>query len=379
MKLLEKILFATDFSKSSNKAIKNAIGLAKIFHSKITLLHVIPDDIENEKVKRLLDEAAMNQMDSINEQIEKEGVKINKPIVLYGGYSEKIVQASNDIKANIIILGSGEKSKKDKFQLGTTAETVIRMSNIPVWIIKKGSDLKIEKIFCPVDFSLESKRALTNANILARRFKAKLIVLSVYDKLNRPSIQYDWKEENKTQKQGHKVALDNFLTDFNFVDLEYEKKVKGGDPAKVILKEIKKTKPDFLIMGTTGKTALSRFIMGSVTEKVIREVPCSFMTLKTKDVVSLKLDERIQDIEKHYAIAIQLMKDGFFNESIDEFKYCLSINVMHIPSLKGLATIYAKLGNTNMSEKYTKTAREVMTRIWDEKIELEIRNIRFKK
>ena len=51
MKLLEKILVATDFSKSSENLVKNAVGLAKTFQSKIILVHVLPDDIKNEKAR----------------------------------------------------------------------------------------------------------------------------------------------------------------------------------------------------------------------------------------------------------------------------------------------------------------------------------------
>ncbi len=54
MKLLEKILLATDFSKSSENLLEYAINLAKTFHSQIIPVHVLPDDIANEKAKLLL-------------------------------------------------------------------------------------------------------------------------------------------------------------------------------------------------------------------------------------------------------------------------------------------------------------------------------------
>jgi len=62
MRLLEKILLVADFSKSSDNVVGNAIGLAKTFQSKIILVHVLPDDIKNEKVKLLLSEAAIKQL-----------------------------------------------------------------------------------------------------------------------------------------------------------------------------------------------------------------------------------------------------------------------------------------------------------------------------
>ncbi|MBL4887048.1 MAG: hypothetical protein JKZ03_00995 [Flavobacteriaceae bacterium] len=45
------------------------------------------------------------------------------------------------------------------------------------------------------------------------------------------------------------------------------------------------------------------------------------------------------------------MKDGFSEDSINEFEICLNINDMHIPSLNGIAKVYENLGDTNNSEK----------------------------
>jgi two-component SAPR family response regulator len=114
-------------------------------------------------------------------------------------------------------------------------------------------------------------------------------------------------------------------------------------------------------------------MIGSVTEKVIREVPCTFITTKTQDVIQLQLENRIKDIESHYHIAVQLMKDGFYRESIAEFETCLKINDMHVPAIHGIAKVYDKLENQEMAEKHRMLAREVLRRIWDSKIEDEIR------
>jgi hypothetical protein len=53
----------------------------------------------------------------------------------------------------------------------------------PVLAVKPGSRPLIRKIFCPVDFSEASKRALINALHLSRTFEAHLTVLTVYEPL----------------------------------------------------------------------------------------------------------------------------------------------------------------------------------------------------
>lgn len=46
---------------------------------------------------------------------------------------------------------------------------------------------------------------------------------------------------------------------------------------------------------------------------------------------------------------------------------------MHIPSLNGIAEVYSKLGNNAKAGEYKNIAREILSRIWDKKIEAKIR------
>ena len=54
MKLIDKVLLAHDFSESAENVVSTAIEVAKIFHAEIVPIHVLPDDVVNEKVKSLL-------------------------------------------------------------------------------------------------------------------------------------------------------------------------------------------------------------------------------------------------------------------------------------------------------------------------------------
>ncbi len=377
MKLLENILLATDLGQSSDNVVDNAIELARTFESKISLVHVLPDDINNEKVKLLLKEAATTQLLALNNRINKEGVKTEEHILEYGNHFDKIIHTADRINANLILIGAGEKEEEEAFQLGTTAEKLIRMSAKPVWVVKKDTPLSVKSILCPVDFSDESKRALKNAIVMARRFESELVIFTVYHKASASTmrINIDWDEQAEFERSEHVKEFDTFLEMFNLTDLNWIKEVQGGDPALNILEAISKHNSDLLVMGTTGKTGLNRFFMGSVTEKVIREVPSSFITLKSEDLIDLKLETRIRDIESHYKTASQLVKDGFLKEAITEYKKCRYINDMHIPSIHGIANVYEKMGRPEKAEKYKYIAKEIMARLWDRKIEAEVRKL----
>ena len=375
MKLLDKILLAIDFRNSSENIVENAIGLAKTFTSKITIIHVLPDDVKDEKLKLLLNEAVIKRLEIIRNRIKNEGIKTGKPILEFGSFYDKITQVANNINANIIIIGSAEKLEEDVYKLGTTAEKIIQKSDKPVWVIKKDSLINVKSILCPVDFSPQSKRALKNAITVARRFNAELIIFSVYKEVSSGplNIALNLDKENERIQSEHIKMFNSFLKGFNLTDLDWDKEIRKGDPAKEILAAISTYESNLLIIGTTGKSGLTRMILGSVTEKVIREVPCSFITVKSKNIIDLRLETEIRDIESHYKVAGQLLKDGFFDESINEYKVCLNINDMHIPSLNGIAKVYEKLEDNQNSRKYKYMAKNVLSRIWERKIEVEIR------
>ena len=88
MKLLKNILLATDFSKSSEYVLENAIKMAKIFQSQITLIYVLPKDIENKKAKELLKEFALKQLTLINERLNNEGVTTSESVLEHGIFSD---------------------------------------------------------------------------------------------------------------------------------------------------------------------------------------------------------------------------------------------------------------------------------------------------
>lgn len=373
MKLLKSILLAIDFSKSSENVLKNSVKFAKKFQSKITLIHILPDDLGNENVKLLLNKAVIAQLEDLNGRIKNEGVAVGQPILEHGNYCDKIIFASENINANLIIVGSGHKSKDDAFQLGTTAERIIRKSNKPIFVIKNNQSLDIQNIICPVDFSKESGCALNNAIIIARLFNANLVILSVYSLFKQPFAKLEAAKINEQRKIDHTKEFNKFLKAFNLMDVNAKNEIRGGDPALEILRAIKSYKSDLLIMGTTGKSGISKILMGSVTEKVIRQVLCSFITLKNEEAITLELESKIQDIENHYATAQELFEKGFYEASIQQFNICLGINYTHIPSLKGMAKVYEKLGDVNNAKKYQEMVKDVIDQIWNLKIEEEAR------
>jgi nucleotide-binding universal stress UspA family protein len=378
MKILKKIILAQDFTSTSKNLESVAISMAKIFNSTVVPLHVLPDDIINLKVKDFLKVSAHEKLQKISNNIKDNGVSVDDYIIKYGAPHDGIIFGATDANANLILIGSGENSDQKKFKLGTTTERIIQNSEKPVLVIKENDVFSVKTILCPVDFSDPSKRALKNAIILSRRFNAHLIILSICEVPNSSwfTSAEDLKKENEERFKKHQKDFEDFLGQFNLNDLSWSKQDKTGNPSDVILDTINTNNVDFLIIGTAGKTALHRLVLGSVTEKVIREVPCSFLTLKSQDVISLHLETDIKDFETLFHAAQQLEKDGLYEESIEQYKASLSINTMHVPAYIAIAKLFDKINQPEKAAIYRKSANEIKERIWYSKIEEEVRKLR---
>lgn len=378
MKILNKILLAEDLVSSAQNLEKIAISLAKTFKSTIVPLHVLPNDIVNPKVKKLLDETALSRLGKTSETMKTNGVSVEAPLIKYGVAHDQIVMAATSVNANMILVGSGEDKETEKFKLGTTTERIIQNSEKPVLVIKEDDTFNVKTILCPVDFSNPSKRALNNAIIIARRLEAKLLVLSVSEEETSTwfSSKEELDKENAERFENNKESFAQFLKEFKFMDLEWVKLERMGNPSQEILNTIVANNVDLLIMGTAGRSGLNRLVIGSVTEKVIREVPCSFLTLKSQDVIRVHLETEIRDFETVFASAEQLEKDGFYEEAIEQYKASLGINTMHVPAYFAIANLFDKLEKPEKAALYRKSANEIKERIWYSKVEEEARKLR---
>jgi nucleotide-binding universal stress UspA family protein len=67
--------------------------------------------------------------------------------------------------------------------------------------------------------------------------------------------------------------------------LPVDHRLVEGDAAAEILRLAAETHCDLIVMGTHGRTWLSRMLMGSVAEQVVRKAPCPVLTVKTQQHV----------------------------------------------------------------------------------------------
>ncbi len=374
MKLLEKILVPIDVNIDYKEQLNTAIKIARSYNSEIIVMYVLSEEIVHNDIKELVINAISESLNKVKETLKKEGILIKEPSIVFGNPVDEILQASISENVNLILIGSGIIDEKEKFRLGINADKLIRLSDKPVWVVKSNEETKLTNILCPVDFSDPSRRALKNAIILSRKFKANLRILGVYKPFVSTSLRLnvDTEEENAYRLGMIEKEMKQFVKEFDLDGIDHVIDIQAGVAHENILNTIKEYGHDLLVMGTNGRSGLNRIVMGSVTEKVTREMPCSFVTTKTQDIIQLRFDNEIKEIEIHFKNANNLVENGFYKEAINQYMICLQINDMHIPTMYKLAEVHKIIGDNAKAGYYDNMAKDLLARLWDKNIELEI-------
>jgi nucleotide-binding universal stress UspA family protein len=143
--------------------------------------------------------------------------------------------------------------------------------------------VEMRRILCPVDFSESSIRAFEYALSLAERHGAELYmqhsIESWSDPLSvPPSSVFD--EYRRTLTLEGETRLDRLIETQSHRSVQFKRFVKDGLPADDILAAAKEHAVDGIVMGTHGRRGLDRFMLGSVTERVLRHAPCPILAVR---------------------------------------------------------------------------------------------------
>lgn len=366
MKLLQKILVPVDFGQASIKAFDTAVMLSGYFISEITLLHVIPAEKISKETEKIIMKNIQLEMKKLLDDSVFENVKSVEMLIEKGNPMEQITEVAQNKEMNLIIIGEGNHSDNEHFKLGSTTERMMQKNGIPLMVVKNEPVKPVNKILCPVDFSESSKRALANAIFLSNRLGAQLTILNVFTPVEVFSywIDVDNKKENQIQLQQQKAEFNDFMKDFHINKDLHVVKIAQGEPEEEILKEIKNQGTDLLMMGTTGKTGLSKILLGSVTEKVTREVPCNFIVTNEAEISGEIFESNLKIIESLIVAARNHFDNEETEKAIEKYMLVLNHHPDSVPALVGLMQCYRKTGNQQKANLFRDYARRVIYRVW---------------
>ncbi|MBM3944682.1 MAG: universal stress protein [SAR202 cluster bacterium] len=215
-------------------------------------------------------------------------------------YVTKIGQAANTILAtarelgcDVIAMSTHGRNAIGRGMLGSVADKVIRSSTVPVLAISPERAAKygtpgrpMTTLLAPLDGGPLSEKTLPYIITLGKQLRVKVHVVRVVD--TTVPITGWWADprffevvqEIRNEAQGYVQEIADRL---RTQGLQAEANVLNGNPAGMLVDMARNTPQDLIVIATRGRTGLSRFILGSVTEALVRSSGDPVLIIPTGD------------------------------------------------------------------------------------------------
>jgi nucleotide-binding universal stress UspA family protein len=133
-------------------------------------------------------------------------------------------------------------------------------------------------ILFPTDFSLASDAALPHAEALAKQADAQLLIVHVEE----PPLAYGGGELYYGLPEPSSERILKMLEDVKPADpnLSFAHRLTMGDPAGEIVRIASEEAAEMIVLGTHGRTGMTRLLMGSVAEAIVRRAPCPVLVYR---------------------------------------------------------------------------------------------------
>ncbi|MDS0280139.1 universal stress protein [Halomicroarcula sp. S1AR25-4] len=293
------ILIPTDGSDNVEPAIQYGLELARRYDATVHALHVVDSSPIERKLELTALETDLETLpdtwyeagDAATKQIETRAAEHGLDAVTEvrrGIPAREIRSYITDNEIDLVCMGTRGHTGLDRVLLGSVTTRLVRTVDIPVLSVKAKQALSepgmrggFETILVPTDGSKPAREAVTHALDLARTYDATLHALYVVDRgayASRPG--WTWDELQQVLEQNGETVLEDVQSRATADGVSVAAEITHGVPHQAIGDYCDQHGIDLVVMGTHGRSSLSRRIIGSVTERVLRNSDEPVLTIR---------------------------------------------------------------------------------------------------
>jgi nucleotide-binding universal stress UspA family protein len=293
-----EILLATDGSAHSQAAIDLLKCISFPPGIKVTLLNIVERTsrfarcIQDEELEREFFDTLRREAEQL---LAGEAGSLSDSqwqvqcVIREGHVADEICDAAMETGADLVIVGAGGQSGLTRFLLGSVSQKVMKYAPCSVLVVRPNSaeqehatdkaensvDLRILLAF---DDSPTSQAAVKTLASLPLSDRAEVSVLTVITAITfyRMDIVEQMSEFWQEEKRAAEAALDATAERLKpAIPNVSTQLVESGNVSGAILDKAKEMDADLIIMGHKGTSAIDRFMLGSVSNRVVHHAPCS--------------------------------------------------------------------------------------------------------
>jgi nucleotide-binding universal stress UspA family protein len=283
---LARILVATDFAATSNQALSYAVALARQYHARIFLAHVLtavdefghadPSSEPYQTQRRAAEQAMADILAS------KQMQGISHEVLLREGFLwQTLDQLIRDKGVDLVAVGTHGARASRPQSMGSAAELVSRHADCPVLIAGPATNSELQQvrrfknILFATDFGLAAGHAAFCAFSMARDLGATVTLLHVLGETS-----YYSEGGLAMLDETTRVRLIECVPEELAHSCKLECAVQYGDPAEQIVKAARETNADLIVMGARSGRPLATHLPQAAAYTAAINAPCPVITVR---------------------------------------------------------------------------------------------------
>jgi nucleotide-binding universal stress UspA family protein len=278
---IRNILIPVDFSETSRLALEHAVYMAKLYKAEITLLHVhetllYTSGIDysmlsiNMEFEASIEKSAREKLSQMAAGIlDESGVQVQTRIELGRAYV-KIVDVAEELKADIIIMGTHGVSGFQEFLIGSNAYRVVTSSPCPVLSVQTHIQHQgFDNIILPIDDSFASRQKVIYAIEIARHYNSTLHIAGLMSDSDPDSARkFHLKvEQVEDFVEKHNVPFTTHI-------------IEGTNLATMAMEYGKEKNADLIIIMTEQEPNIAGILMGPYAQQVVNHSKIPILSIR---------------------------------------------------------------------------------------------------
>lgn len=303
-----KIVIATDGSEYARAAVDLVARLPVDKGTEVTLLAVIEwftptftasYPVIGQQVVEAFDKAEQRLHAGLTKVLQTElkrlqsaGFAVDTEL-RQGHAARQIVEAVERLGADLLVTGSRGLGRVEGLLLGSVTNQLVKHSPCSVLVVKptegqlassqKSPNQRLE-ILLAFDGSPHAQKAVETLKALRPESRLAISVLAVLPTLSRYALDGTavglLDEVREAEKEAAEAAVRTVARELGPVAGQVIAQVEEGDPAGQIVRAARSEHSDIVVLGTQGKNAVQRFLLGGVSNYVLHHAPCSVWLVK---------------------------------------------------------------------------------------------------
>ncbi len=264
------ILVAVDPSNAGKGAFHQALRMAQFLKAELIAISVTPRYEGNMHRWKISD--ADTQLNQPFEQclaeikaIATEQDRKVRTIHAIGDPVEEILRVAEQENVGLILMGYPNRSRLERVILGQTTSKVIGHSPCDVLLVPEGAAINFSRILVGIDGSRYSMDAGQRALELALAFGGEVHALTVLDIPMERSFLYGVME---SARQESFPPLQTLIGQGERFGVRVTTEIIHGAPYEALVQYSERKNIDLIVLGSYGRTAMARLLLGSVVERV---------------------------------------------------------------------------------------------------------------